>query len=159
MERTLSPRLLAVFAALFSVLLGGCATAVRPDSVTVSVADIKPAESAGKPTAVVTLRFTSESLNAFGFSGSVHKLYLDGKYVGKCVSEKALGLPPLSTATQEVKMVLDNPGMVRQLASRADPVVRYKLETVLHTKSGDDEMRVKSNFEGTLDLRSLQLLP
>jgi LEA14-like dessication related protein len=158
MERMKSLPLFAAFMLGFAALLAGCSSAVRPDSVTVSVADLKPADASATETRIiVTLRFTSESLNAFGFLGSTHKLYLNGGYVGKAVSSKALGLPPLSTATQDVTMVLENAALVRQLLSAGgEPVVRYRLESVLHTKSGDDEMRVKSKYEGSIDLRHLQ---
>ncbi|MDB6126955.1 MAG: hypothetical protein JWM35_851, partial [Verrucomicrobia bacterium] len=48
--------------------LAGCGTGVKPDSVTVSVANVKATHlNATDLSVTVVLRFTSESLNAFGF--------------------------------------------------------------------------------------------
>ncbi|MDB6169968.1 MAG: Water Stress and Hypersensitive response domain protein [Verrucomicrobia bacterium] len=150
--------LLSFLALTLGGLLGGCATSVRPDSILVSVADLKPASATATETRVVmTLRFTSESLNAFGFSGSAHKLYLNGGYVGRAVSDQPIGLPPMSSSTHDVTLVLENAAVMKQLlALRGSSTVPYRLETTLFTKTGDDEQRIKSKFEGTIDLRALQ---
>jgi len=153
----LHPILTSIVLGLCAVLTG-CTTGVKPDSITVSVADLKAADATVLETRLTaTLRFTSESLNAFGFSGSSHKLYLNGTYVGRAVSNTPIGLPPLSTTTHDVTLVLENAALVKQLlAARDNPVVNYRLETVLFTTSGEDEMRVKGTAEGTIDLRALQ---
>ncbi len=149
---------LAFLALGLAALFAGCSSATRPDSINVTVADLKAANSTVFETQlIVTLRYTSESLNAFGFSGSSHKLYLNGSYVGKAVSNTPIGLPPLSTTTQDVTLILENASLVKQLiALQNEPVVRYRLESVLYTTAGEDEMKVKGTSEGTIDLRGLQ---
>ncbi|MBS0663929.1 MAG: hypothetical protein JSR48_11750 [Verrucomicrobia bacterium] len=149
---------LAFLALGLATLFSGCSSTARPDGINVSVADLKAANSTVFETQLIlTLRYTSESLNAFGFSGSSHKLYLNGSYVGKAVSNTPIGLPPLSTTTQDVTLILENAALVRQLiALQNEPVVRYRLESVLFTTAGEDDMKIKGTTEGTIDLRGLQ---
>ena len=66
-------------------------------------------------------------------------------------------MPPLSTVTKEVTLVLDNAALLKQLqALPGEPVVRYRLESVLTATSGEDEVTFKGSAEGTIDLRGLQ---
>ncbi|MDB6093652.1 MAG: Water Stress and Hypersensitive response domain protein [Verrucomicrobia bacterium] len=154
---------LPIFALLLlgvGLLLNGCNTTAKPDSVTVTVADLKAADATLTETRViVTLRFTSESVNAFGFSGSAHKLYFNGGYVGKAVSHTPIGVPPLSSVTHDVTMILENAALVKQLLTvQGNPVVKYRLESVLFATAGEEEMKLKSQSEGTINLSGLQSL-
>ena len=147
--------LFVVLVLAIGVLFSGCNTVVRPDSVNVSVANLKATSLTATETQMtMTLRFTSESLNAFGFAGSSHKLYLNGGYVGRAVSKTPVGLPPLSTTTQDITLIIENGALMRQLAS-GGAIVKYRLESVLYTQTGDDETKTKSSFDGTIDLRGL----
>lgn len=150
--------LLALFVVGLSVILSGCTTPVKPDSVSVTVADVKMADATVMETrVVVSLRFTSESLNPFGFSGSSHKLFFNGQYVGRAVNNQPFGMPPLSTTMQDVTLVLENTALLKQaLSMRNNPVVKYRLESVLFSTRGDDDMKLKTSSEGTLDLSALE---
>ncbi len=148
---------LALLVLGLSVLLAGCSSVGKPDSITVTLVDLKAGTPATKEAQLVaTLRFTSESLNAFGFSGSAHKLYCNGSYLGRAVSHTPLGLPPLTTTTRDLPLVLENPALVRQvLAAAGASGARYRLDTVLTATNGEDEVTVKSSAEGTVDLSHL----
>jgi LEA14-like dessication related protein len=158
----MKPQFILTLAALgLGLLVAGCNTRIRPDSVTVSVANLKAVDLTSTETRLLmTLRFTSESLNPFGFTGSTHKLYLNGGYVGRAVSNTPVGLPPMSTMTQDVVLVMENSALVRQLiGAQGTPVVNYRLESVLLLKSGDDDMRLKGDYSGTIDLRGIKTTP
>ncbi len=141
-----------------SVLFTGCNSVDKSGGITVTVADLKSADASLMETRVVmTLRYTSESLNAFGFSGSSHKLYFNGAYIGRAVSHTPIGLPPLSTTTRDVTLVIENAALVKQLLALQDrATANYRLESVLFMTSGDTDIKVLSNSEGTIDLRGLE---
>ena len=137
-----------------SVILTGCSSATRPDNIVTTVAELKPG-TAGQ--VMLTLRFTSESLNAFGFSNSTHKLYLNGTYVGRATCSTPVGLPPLSTATQDVVLTVENAALLRQLSSQpGEATVRYRLETVLNSATEDTELHLRASADGTVDLGKLR---
>jgi hypothetical protein len=121
--------------------LAGCSTTAKPDSIIVTVADLKAADLTPAETRVLmTLRFTSESVNAFAFASSTHKLYVNGSYLGRAASKTPIGMPPLSTVTKDVTLVPDNAALLKQL----------------RTLPGEPVVRFKGSAEGTIDLRGLQ---
>ncbi len=105
--------------------------------------------------APLVLRFANENVVPLGYSGSTHKLFLNGTYVGKAVNDQPIGLPPMNEATREVYLQFENPAFVRQLAA-GGPVhqVNYRLETVLFQTAGDDKHEIKTHSEGSLELRN-----
>ena len=145
--------------ALVSLLLAGCSGAGSSfrGGLSVSLVDFRPTEaslleSQGK----LTLRFTNETIAPLGYSGSTHKLYLNGQYVGKAVSDQPFGVPPLSTVTQDVTMQFENLSLVRQLISVRDTqTASYRLESVLFQTVYEDKYQIKVTSNGSLDLRSL----
>jgi LEA14-like dessication related protein len=149
---------LAFLALGLSVLLSGCNSVDKSGGISVTVVDLKPLDASLLETQVLmTLRYTSESLNPVGFSGSSHKLYFNGAYIGRAVSHTPLGLPPLSTTTRDVTLVIENAALVKQvLAMQGRATASYRLESVLFLTSGDTDLKVKTDSEGTLDLRGLQ---
>jgi len=145
--------------ALASLLLAGCSSnsAALRTGLSVSIVDFRPTEaslleSRGK----LTLRFTNETITPLGYSGSTHRLYLNGQYVGKAVSDQPFGVPPLNTVTQDVTVQLENLALVRQLVSVRDTqTAAYKLESVLFQTIYEDKFQIKVSSQGSLDLRSL----
>ena len=141
-----------------SVLFTGCNSVDKSGGISVTVADLKSADASLTETRVdMTLRYTSESLNAFGFSGSSHKLYFNGAYIGRAVSHTPIGLPPRSTTTRDVTLVIENGALIKQLlAMQGQASANYRLESILFMTSGDTDIKVQTNSEGVLDLRGLQ---
>lgn len=134
----------------------GCNSGGGRGGVTVTLVDFKPAGTALPETrAVITLRVTNENLNPLGFSGSTHKLYLNGSYVGKATSSVPLGLPPVSSATQDVPILLEKPEFVKQ-AMRDQPVSSYRMESALFIMDGEERIQLKVRSEGSVDLRGLR---
>lgn len=50
-----------------------------------------------KPTATFTLRLSNESPQPVLLEGEVHKIYLNGLYLGKRLSDQKVEVPRLST--------------------------------------------------------------
>ena len=146
--------LFAAFAAL-AMFFAGCNTP-RVSSIEVTLTDIRPANATLlESSAILTLRLTNDSIAPLGFSGSSHKLYLNGSYVGRAVSNEAFGLPPLTTVEREVTVHLENLALLRQLLTVRDTqTVAYRLDNVLHQTVYEEKTEQKSRSEGSIDLRS-----
>ena len=126
------------------------------NSVTVSIADIKPVSSTGLETEVVlTLRYANENVIPIGLSGTVHKLYINGKYVGKAVSDNAVGLPPLKVVTDTVMLRLDNIALMREIINISNSKsATYKLDSRLFITSGEDKVSIKTSYTDSIDLQA-----
>lgn len=149
----LSCRLL--FVAIVSFLLVGC-SGPRLGGITATVVNFRPTSSTVlESTGVLTIRYTNENIGALGYSGSSHKLYLNGSYVGKAVSDEPFGIPPLNTITQDVTIHLENLSLLRQLlAVRDTQTAAYRLDSVLFQTLYEDKHEYKTRSEGSLDLRA-----
>lgn len=143
--------------AVCAFLAGGCSGPGLRGSMNVSLVDFRPTEaSLLESRGTLTLRVLNESIAPLGYSGSSHKLYLNGQYVGKGVSDKPFGIPPLSTVTQDITINLENLALVKQLISvRDSPSVSYRLESVFFQTVYEDDYEIKLRSEGSLDLSSL----
>jgi LEA14-like dessication related protein len=151
------PRLLPLLAAC-TLLFAACqSNSAKLGEISVTIVDLQPAGGTLlESRAVLTLRFVNENIRPFGFSGTTHKLYLNGTYVGKAVNREPFGLPPLSTTTRDVTLMLENIALVQQvLAMRGQTAISYRLDSVIFTKEGDDELKLPTQTKGTLDLQSL----
>lgn len=150
-------RFAAVSLALACCAFVGACNSFQLSGVTVSLVDVKPASSTLlESNAVLTLRYTSENVMPIGLSGSSHKVYLNGTYVGKAVSKEPLGLAALSSATQDVTVRFENLSLLQQLvAMRERQTASYKIESVLYVTSGEEKLDIKTANSGSVDLRSL----
>lgn len=133
-------------------------TAAKFGEITVTVVDIRPAGgTVFESQAVLTLRFINENVTPFGITGTTHKLYLNGQYVGKAVNDQAFGIAPLNTSTREVTLMLENTALLRQLlALRGQTEIAYRLDTVILTRDGDMTAKLPTRTEDRLDLAALQ---
>ena len=137
------------------VLLAGCASPPKATGVTVTVTGFRDADGAPQNRAVMTLHFVSENVTALGFTSSLHELYLNDRFVGKAENLSPVGLPPMGSVNLDVNLVLENPGVIRQILSFADKSP-YRLVTVLHYTDGDDKVQVKVTAEGKVALLGLE---
>lgn len=146
--------LLGLCAVMF---VAGCGSGFKLTGVTVSLVDIKPAASTVlESNAVLTLRYANENVIPIGLSGSSHKVYLNGSYVGRALSKEPVGLAALSSSTQDVTVRFENLALVRQfVAMREKQTAAYKIESVLYLTSGEEELNIKTSNSGSIDLRAL----
>ena len=151
------PAFLLFGLAALSFIAAGCSSSSRMTGMSVTVINFKPLDATLlESRATLTLRYINESIAPFGISGSRHKLYLNGSYVGTAVSDRPIGVPPLQTATQDVTINLENLALVRQvLAMRDSQTIAYRLESVLMQTIADETYDNKTRSQGVLDLRAL----
>jgi LEA14-like dessication related protein len=136
--------------------LCSCRTGPGP---AISLVNVRFAEAtAFETTATFTLRLSNETPEPMQLDGGVHKIYLNGLYVGEGLNSDTLDLPRLGTATQEVTVHLNNIGM----ATRIKPIIEsrsfdYRIKSLLYGKSPGGHLRSAS--EGRLDLKDFTPTP
>lgn len=141
---------------LLSVFLGGCATV---DHVNVSLVNVRFTDATVlETTAVFTVRINNETPGPLMLDGAVHRIYLEGLYVGEGLSNEKLEVPRLSSVTQNLEVHLSN----LRLATRIKPIIEskifdYKVRSVIYTQPSGGKFHVSS--EGRLDLRDFQPTP
>jgi LEA14-like dessication related protein len=145
--KTISNLMLAAF---FLCGCGGSANGPTVALVSVRFEDATPLET----TAKFTLRLSNENTEPVHITGEVHKIFLNGLYVGKGLSDQTLDLPRLSTTTHDVTVHLSNIALV----TRLKPIIEsksfeYRVASVFHGKSWMD--RMSSENTGKLELKDL----
>jgi len=140
------------------VAVAGCGSGGKLGGVSVAAVSIRSAVPAKLDTqAIVTLRFTNENVVPVGLSGGKYKLYLNGTYVGQAVGKEALGLPQLSSATQEATLTFASPSVAALLRDLSKaPQASYRIESVLFVIVGEEKLEIKSRNQGAVDLTGLR---
>jgi LEA14-like dessication related protein len=138
------------------LLLCGCNRAAGPSVNLVSVHFQKA--TALETTATFTIRLSNDAPEARHLTGSAHKIYLNGLYVGKGLSDEAVEVPRLGTVTQEITVHLSN----LALATRIKSVIEakrfdYRIQSVFYGKGWLNRMRSES--EGKLELKDFTPTP
>ena len=152
----LPARLFTVLALLCGLFVTGCMSPPRVGEITVTAVEfITPAHALSQPRAVLTLRFINENSIPVALSGSKHKLYLNGTFVGEIENTEAVGLAPSNIKNHDVAIFFENLALVRQLASQPNPVVSYRLVNVMEYRESDEKNYLKSETNSTIDLSSL----
>ena len=131
-------------------LLCGCGRTAGPSVSLVSV-HFKDA-TALETTTVFTIRLSNDSPEARQFSGSAHKIYLNGLYVGKGLSDAVIDVPRLGTVTQDLTVHLSNLALATRLKSVIEAKrFDYRIRSTFYGKGWLDGM--SSESEGKLDLK------
>lgn len=138
---------------LVGLVLGGCGGSASGPAVSLVSVKFEDA-TALETTAKFTLRLSNENTEPVHITGEVHKIYLNGLYVGKGLSDQTIDLPRLSTTTHDVTVHLSNLG----LATRLKPIIEskafeYRVVSTFHGKSWMD--RTHSENIGKLELKDL----
>jgi len=146
---------------LFALALGlsGCATLGPTHDFSLSVTNVMPTEaSLLETTAVLTLRLTNEMPRPITLVGGVHRLLLNGSYVGRAVTSERITVPQLGTMTQSVTVHLENLTLMRKLAELSrgsSPVISYQLDSKLHPADGQGLGSFNATTRGELDVGAL----
>lgn len=134
-------------------LLCGCGGSSPGPSVSLINLRFEDA-TALETTATFTLRLSNESPQPIPLEGEVHKIYLNGLYLGKGLSDQAVEVPRLGTITHEVKVHLSNLALATRIKSIIESKsFEYRIESVFHGKSTFS--RMKSESSGKLELKDL----
>ncbi len=155
--------LLGVFAAVAMGISAGCASLSRSTEASVSVTNLRPLHaSLFETSAELTVRYANETVRPLSLAGSVHRLYLNGSYVGRAVSNEAVTIPGLSTTTQTVTIHLENLSLIRKLRQLPGArVIAYRLDSHLHPAASPEtagRAALKLSSAGELDLSGLNHL-
>jgi len=148
--------LLVVFC--LSLLLGACATRRDAKNIDVSLVDVRFENATVlETTARFTVRIQNASPEPFLMEGGEHKIYLNGRYVGKGLSNTSVVVPRLSSVTQPVEVYLRNLSM----ASRIRTIIEsksmdYKIKSTLYVRMNNHARTLNVANEGRLDLRDFQ---
>ncbi len=154
--QSLFTRFLVLTLALFAIT--GCRKDFKLNGIVITPIAISPSIKDPAPNKVdITLKFQNENVISFGVSFHKHKLYLNNTYVGKSVTEEAVGLKQLSSTTQVVTFQIEKMDLLGQLTAAADAQnVTYRIDSLLYVPSGDDYTDIKTQNTGNLDLRPLK---
>lgn len=139
----------AVLGALFTF---SCATVDR--SVDVSLSNIGLSDvTLLETTAVCTIRIQNANASPLRIEGAVYRIDLDGRNLGKGMTSEALAVPAYGTATQKVKIYLQNLSM----ASRIRRIVesrsfRYEIDAELDATLDGRKKKIAAEDEGRFDL-------
>ena len=148
------------FVALLGGIAGmmvGCATLSREGGVAVSLVSIRPVQTTlFETSAEVTLRLTNESSRPLALAGSTHKLYVNGTYIGRAVTNERLTVPYLGTTTQMVIAHLENLALMRKAQELGHvPAVDYRIDSRLLATDETGGGTLAATSTGQLDLSGL----
>ena len=131
-------------------LLAGCAGSPGPSVSLVTVKFQKA--TALETTATFTIRLSNEAPEARQFTGGAHKIYLNGLYVGKGMSDATVDVPRLGTVTQDITVHLSNLALATRLKSIIEAErFDYRIQSTFYGKGALG--RMKSEAEGKLELK------
>jgi len=150
-------RMKKAFAAFFLPLaITGCVT---NESLEVGLANVSFAHATVFETSCTfSVRIDNPSPAALSLTGSSHRIYLNGLYVGTGLSDAAIDLPRLSSVTLPVSVHLSN----LKLATRVKPIIEsrsfdYRIQSTLYTQEPSRKIRARST--GRLHLQDFRPMP
>ena len=154
--KRLRPRLFASF--VLAALLAACATTRSPDTLEVSLADVRFTDATAlETTGVFVIRVQNQSPEAFQCNGAVHKVTLNGIRVGSGVHKETLALDRLSDGTQTVTVRFGNIALARLLHDLAQTKrVSWQRDSTLFLQAGTRSWTAKTSRTGALDLKEFQ---
>ena len=115
--------------------------------------DVTPFETTG----TFTVRVQNQTPDPLALEGGVHKIYLNGVYVGSGVSNDLLEVPRLSEGIQTVKVHLRNLSLARLIRDIVEAKrVDYRLDSLVYARYEGHAARVRVSKAGALDLKDFQ---
>lgn len=148
-------KLKVLLVVLLPLALCSCATFAKREGVQVSLVNLQFVEATVWETALdCTIRIQNELPEPVIVDGAVHKIYLNGTYIGDGLSNERIEVPRLSSATQKVTVHLHNIAILVKLRGIVDTqAADYKLTSLLYTaKQG----RFRITHEGRVDSKDFQ---
>ncbi|MCX6894221.1 MAG: hypothetical protein NTZ16_01670 [Verrucomicrobia bacterium] len=139
-----------------ATLLAGCSFHQGPS---VSLVNVRFQDATVLETsATFTLRLSNENPEPVTFNGGVHKIYLNGFYVGKGLCAATVVVPRLGTVTNDVTVHLSN----LLLVTRIKPIIESQsFDYRITSRFYGDSMLGGSSSENTgrLDLKEFTPTP
>jgi len=144
--------------ALAAVLLCSCATLRYAENLNVSITNIGFGVSTLFETTLnVTVRIANETATPLVVEGGVHKVYLNGLYVGEGLSNETLEIQRLSSATQTIETHLQNLSLLTRVRGILDSQrVDYRIVSTIYVRENGQSNRFRIARDGALDLKQFQ---
>jgi len=107
-------------------------------------------------TAEFVVRIDNERPDPLVVDGAVHKILLNGRYLGKGLSNERVEIPRLSSTTHTVTVHLRNFAMAARIHELVEGrALDYRMESVIYAAPGSGHARVRVLKEGRLDPQAL----
>lgn len=137
------------------LLLAGCASLSRDGGVGVTLVSVLPQQSSLFETAAaLTLRLTNEGPEPLALEGSAHRIFINGTYVGRAVTDQRVMLPRFNSTTVTLTAHFENLALIRKAQELGQaPSVDYKIESRLHV--AERAGTIAANATGQLDFAGL----
>lgn len=135
-----------------ALVLAGCAS--TREGVDLGLRNVTLREATVlETTALFTIRVQNENPAPLKIQGSAYRIYLNGDYIGKGMTDKPLEVPAFGTATQTVPVYLQNLFMASKVRAIIEgQKFNYEIDGTLHDAKG----KIRARNEGKLDLRDFQ---
>lgn len=136
----------------------GCVTAPDQEALDVTLVNLAGRNATVWETeAVVTVRLQNPTPNDITVSGAVHKIYLNGTYVGQGLSSESVTVPRLSTTTQNITVHLKNFTVLRKVIGMQETrMAAYKVQSKIYGSLGGGRSRsFRAMKEGFVSLDQL----
>ena len=137
-------------------LFTSCSTPPKVSGIGATLVGFRPMDNSDVPNrAMMTVRYTNESVNAAGFNRATHKLYFNGTYVGHAENASPIGLPAQNSTSVDIVFVIEDPVMVRRSIGVSDQAI-YSMESELEYTENTDLLRLKAHDGGKVPLNGLE---
>lgn len=108
-------------------------------------------------TLLCTIRIQNPTPVPLQLEGAVHKLYLNGSYIGQGTVSETTAVPRLSSTTQTAKVFLSNLSLVHRLRPIVETQkVDYQLKSTFYVRDGTHSRRLSTAAEGGLSLNDFK---
>lgn len=133
------------------VAVGGCSTL---DPLDVTLVDLRITDvTVFETSAIITIRLANENRSALTVDGGVYNLYVDGKRIGKGLTDEVLELPRLGFATADVEIHLSNVALATRLRSvLEEKTFSYRIKGKAFVKGDLRPTSVKIDRGGVFEL-------
>ena len=147
-----------VWLCIVGIVLSSCATLRRSEDLDVSLVGVQLADSTLlESTMNVTIRLTNRTGEPLMVNGGIHKIYLNGVYIGEGLNNQTLEIPRLSSVTQEVTTHLQNLRLVSRIRGILDSErLDYRIISVVYLNEGGRQPAIRAARAGTISLREFQ---
>jgi len=141
-----------------ATLFCACATTRLSENVEVSLVNLRFQESTVFETTLeCAIRMQNQTLEHLSLEGAVHRIYLNGHFIGSGVSNETAEIPRLSEGLHRVKVRLRNLSMIRQVRDILESQrLEYQLQSLVHVRIEGRPAHLRVARTGSLDVKNFQ---
>ena len=145
--------------ALVAGLLCACQTLEPAPGLEVTLINLGFGEvTVLETTLLCTIRIQNPTPAPLQLEGAVHKLYLNGSYLGQGTVSETTAVPRLSSTTQTAKVYLSNLSLVHRLRPIVETQkVDYQLKSTFYSRDGSHSRRLSTAAAGGLSLNDFKI--